>query len=122
VAPYFVILLCKTEYKKYELASWYFPLLRHFIVSSDFESRNITHFQARIWAKMTLFKTWQSFYLTRTRWLDFCLPGQLANEIQKTINQLKAPKESWYIINTVGKEYIEERILSLEKYLLEVPD
>lgn len=129
VATYFVILLCKPEYRKYIKESWYKPLLRYFIATSKFvscnesrnESRSITHFQARIWAKMTLFNTWKPFFLTDANGLDFCLPSQLANEIQKTINQLKAPKEGWYLINTVDKEYIEERILSLEKYLLEVP-
>jgi hypothetical protein len=122
IAPYFVILLCTDKYNKYYKESWYRPLLRNFIASSNKESRSITHFQARIMAKTTLFHIWKSSFLTDTNGLDFCLPGQLANEIQKTINQLKAPEESWNMINLMPKKYIEEKILRLEKKLLEVPD
>ena len=93
-----------------------------FIASNNNESRNITHFQTRIWAKLTLLVTWKLPFLTKTDGLDFCRPDQLAIEIQKTIDQLKAPKENWVIINSLRENFIDSKILILEKRLLEVPD
>lgn len=121
IAPHLVILLCKDEYRKYQKEFWYYPLLREFVALNHNESRNITHFQARIWAKITLFITWKLPFLTRADGLKFCKPDQLANEIQKTINQLKALKESWGILNSLSEKTIESKILILEKRLLEVP-
>lgn len=114
VAPCFVIMLCRNEFKVYQKESWYFPILNAFTGSMDETQKCPIYCQAALLAKATLFCRGSEDVVAE----HYGLNNELSFDIGKVIEAFNYPAEDWLLIKAMDRKAV---VKSLEERLLDLP-